>query len=98
MNAPIAHPVMVTKVVTQKEDEDKFMQVTSLKQLVDGKTDKASRCRFSVNAMCPNPLEENKTNDFTQYLKIYNTNSGACRGLKSKTDKPKKDEKLCFFI
>ena len=95
---------MVTKVSSKKDDDDKFLHVSNLRSLIDMSSAKTSdakqlfRCRVSVNAILPDPLEETKTNDFTQYLKIYNTKTGSCRQLSSKSDKPKKDEKLCIFV
>jgi len=53
------------------------------------------RSVFSVNAIVPSPLE---AIDAIQYLRFFNSKTGANRAVTSKTEKPKAGEKICIFM
>jgi len=66
--APLAHPLIITKVA--KDDDAVF---TSLRQLIDGTKDIEHLCRFSVNAIVPDPYSND---DAFNFLKAYNSKTG----------------------
>ena len=71
LHSPLSHPVIVTKLSSKKDDDDKFLVPSSLRNLIDSSSIKTKdakqqfRCRVSVNAILPDPLEETKANDLT---------------------------------
>jgi len=81
--APLAHPIIISELECKKDDENEFLPLSSLRQLIDGdqgkqKTPESTqknlfRCRLNVNAVLPEVGGEVSPLNF---LKVYNTKTG----------------------
>ena len=82
--APLPHPIIISELETKKDDENQFLALSSLRQLIDGdqngkqKTPESAqknlfRCRLNVNAVLPEMGEQLSPLDF---LKVYNSKTG----------------------